>query len=413
MPPQLEERRPTMSPQLARRVAIFGGIAFVLFAALFFRLWFLQVLSGETYVSEAAQNRVRKVRIEAPRGNIVDRTGKKLVKTRQAAVVQILPGELPEAERDLAAEYNEKTSAAERDRLAARDRLRDLKRRDARRRKPPKLTAAQKAERRRLKRQGSKARAVAIPGLPADPAVRRLYQRLGNVIDVSPRAIHRRVIEQVAQTPYAAVTVKTDIGLAALQLPARAPGPVPRRPARDPVPAQLSARDHRRAPVRDAARDLAGRAQAQALQGRRRGRAHRQGRRRGVLRPLPARAGRLLPPGRRRAGRELRRPRPLRRPDRQAPAGPAAAALDRPQAAEGGDRGDGAPRRQASPARSSRWTRATARSSRSAPTRPSTRTCSPSRSARRITTRSTPRRRTRRWSTARSPAPIRRARPSS
>ena len=47
MPPSLEERRPTMSPQLARRVAILGGFAFVLFAALFFRLWFLQVLSGE------------------------------------------------------------------------------------------------------------------------------------------------------------------------------------------------------------------------------------------------------------------------------------------------------------------------------------------------------------------------------
>src|SRR3982751_371186 len=119
MPPQLEERRPTMSPQLAMRVAVLGGFAFVLFAALFFRLWFLEVLSGEDYVSQAAQNRVRKVRIEAPRGDIVDRNGKTLVKTRQAAVVQILPNELPEAERTLAAQYGARVSATERERLAA------------------------------------------------------------------------------------------------------------------------------------------------------------------------------------------------------------------------------------------------------------------------------------------------------
>ena len=109
-----------MSPQLARRVAILGGFAFVLFAALFFRLWFLQVLSGEDYVSQAAQNRVRKVRIEAPRGDIVDRNGKTLVKTRQAAVVQMLPeraagGRARRSPRRTA----RAVSAAERERLAA------------------------------------------------------------------------------------------------------------------------------------------------------------------------------------------------------------------------------------------------------------------------------------------------------
>ena len=73
MPPSLEERRPAITPQLALRVALLGGFAFALFAIVFFRLWFLQVLSGEDYVSAAAKNRVRKVRIEAPRGDIVDR----------------------------------------------------------------------------------------------------------------------------------------------------------------------------------------------------------------------------------------------------------------------------------------------------------------------------------------------------
>jgi penicillin-binding protein 2 len=211
MPTPLEDRRPTMSPQLARRVAILGGAAFVLFAALFFRLWFLQVLSGHEYVAEAAQNRVRKVRIEAPRGDIVDRNGKKLVKTRVAAVVQILPGELPEAEKQLAAAYGSKLSLAERERLAAAERLRELRRRGSRRDQRD-LTQAERRERRRLKRASQRTRPVPVPPMPADARVQRLYRRLGEVLDVSPQSIHRRVIEQVARTPYAAVTIKTDIG---------------------------------------------------------------------------------------------------------------------------------------------------------------------------------------------------------
>ena len=66
------------------RVAVLGGFAFVLFAVIFFRLWFLQVLTGDDYVNQARDNRIRKVKIEAPRGNIVDRNGRTLVKTRAA-----------------------------------------------------------------------------------------------------------------------------------------------------------------------------------------------------------------------------------------------------------------------------------------------------------------------------------------
>ncbi len=47
------ERRPTLTPQLAVRVAMFGGIALAAFAVMFFRLWFLQVLSSDAYVKEA------------------------------------------------------------------------------------------------------------------------------------------------------------------------------------------------------------------------------------------------------------------------------------------------------------------------------------------------------------------------
>src|ERR687894_3302586 len=95
--PSLDDRRPPITPQLAMRVAVLGGIAFVAFAIVFFRLWFLQVLSGEDYVSQARDNRVRKVRVEAPRGDVVDRHGQVLVKTRVAPVVQIVPSSLPDS----------------------------------------------------------------------------------------------------------------------------------------------------------------------------------------------------------------------------------------------------------------------------------------------------------------------------
>ena len=113
-PPNLEERRPAITPQLAVRVAVLGGFAFVLFAVIFFRLWFLQVLSGEDYVTQARENRVRKIKIEAPRGDIVDRDGNRLVRTRVAPVVQIVPSGLPEAELKVADAYRAARSSAER-----------------------------------------------------------------------------------------------------------------------------------------------------------------------------------------------------------------------------------------------------------------------------------------------------------
>ena len=51
------EGRP-QSVQLALRVAMLGGIAVLLFAVLFFRLWVLQVLSAESYQTAAAASTV-------------------------------------------------------------------------------------------------------------------------------------------------------------------------------------------------------------------------------------------------------------------------------------------------------------------------------------------------------------------
>jgi penicillin-binding protein 2 len=90
------ERRPTLTPQLAFRVAIIGGVALVAFAVIFFRLWFLQVLSGDKYLAEANDNRVREIKVQAPRGEIVDREGRLLVRNRVGYAVKVTPASLPE-----------------------------------------------------------------------------------------------------------------------------------------------------------------------------------------------------------------------------------------------------------------------------------------------------------------------------
>ncbi len=60
---------------MQRRIAILGGIALIAFGVILFRLWYLQVLSGDRYLAEAQGNRVRDVTVQAPRGEILDRDG--------------------------------------------------------------------------------------------------------------------------------------------------------------------------------------------------------------------------------------------------------------------------------------------------------------------------------------------------
>ena len=85
-----------MTQQFAVRVAVISGIALVAFAVIFFRLWYLEVLSGEEYLAEAENNRVREIKIQAPRGEILDRNGKVLVENRTALALQVRPDQLPQ-----------------------------------------------------------------------------------------------------------------------------------------------------------------------------------------------------------------------------------------------------------------------------------------------------------------------------
>lgn len=91
-----DERGPPMRRNSqALRIAIFGGVALVLFVILFFRLWVLQVIDGSEYLAEANSNRTREFRVGAPRGEILDRDGNVLVANRTSLALVANPQKLP------------------------------------------------------------------------------------------------------------------------------------------------------------------------------------------------------------------------------------------------------------------------------------------------------------------------------
>ncbi|HEX2085151.1 MAG TPA: penicillin-binding transpeptidase domain-containing protein, partial [Solirubrobacteraceae bacterium] len=149
------------------------------FAIVFFRLWFLQVLSGDQYLVEARENRTRSIRVQAPRGQIVDRSGNVLVDNRLSVVVQLEPQALPDEEIDAAAEWGQAMTA---------------------RSKRPK---------------GRRGEPVPIPPIPT-PELRDRFRRLGRVLGMRPSTIQQRAIEQLAIVPYSAVTVRSDVSKAVL-----------------------------------------------------------------------------------------------------------------------------------------------------------------------------------------------------
>src|SRR3954454_21481000 len=103
--PESEPERRT-SP-LALRVSILTGLAIAIFSVLFLRLWYVQVLSGDRYRNQANDNRIREVRVQAPRGDILDRNGKVLVANRTELAIQVSPQDLPPPGPDRARELKQ------------------------------------------------------------------------------------------------------------------------------------------------------------------------------------------------------------------------------------------------------------------------------------------------------------------
>jgi penicillin-binding protein 2 len=84
-----------LTPQLAFRVAILAFLTLAVFAVLFLRLWALQILTGDKYLAQATDNRVRTLHIDAPRGAILDRNGNVLVSNVAGTRVELWPADLP------------------------------------------------------------------------------------------------------------------------------------------------------------------------------------------------------------------------------------------------------------------------------------------------------------------------------
>lgn len=167
---------PANNQVIAVRVAIIGGVLLLLFAIVFFRLWYLQVLTGNSLAAEASQNRQRTVAVTAPRGDILDRNGKTLVKNRRALVVELAPASLPESERTAASEYGQKLG---------------------------KYLALPKAQRERAIRP--KVAPV------AEPELRQRYERLGKVLGLQATEVRRRVIRSLYLVPYANAQIRKDV----------------------------------------------------------------------------------------------------------------------------------------------------------------------------------------------------------
>ena len=92
------ERRVVRPPSIALRVAIIVAIALIAFGVVLFRLWFLQVLSGQEFRRLADNNRLRSARLVAARGVILDRSGTILVDNRPGLTVGIRPMDVPKGQ---------------------------------------------------------------------------------------------------------------------------------------------------------------------------------------------------------------------------------------------------------------------------------------------------------------------------
>lgn len=71
------------------RLFVLRVMVVAILATLLGRLWFLQVYAGDAYAEQASANRVREVVEPAPRGEVLDARGERLVRNRTALVVSV------------------------------------------------------------------------------------------------------------------------------------------------------------------------------------------------------------------------------------------------------------------------------------------------------------------------------------
>ncbi|HET7351058.1 MAG TPA: penicillin-binding protein 2 [Marmoricola sp.] len=81
--------RPSASEKSRLRLFVVQAMVLALFVTLFGRLWYIQVLTGDSYRAQAAEQSVRDVVVQPARGLIVDDQGRPLVANRSSWVVSI------------------------------------------------------------------------------------------------------------------------------------------------------------------------------------------------------------------------------------------------------------------------------------------------------------------------------------
>ena len=319
---------------------------------------------------------MRKVRIEAPRGDIVDRNDRKLVDARRSRrSCRSRPSRCPKrCARTPTPTARRALDGRER---AARRRTTSSRRSSApcARRRPQARKRRASAERRALRKAARRSprRCRSAAARLARPSLIALYQRIGRVLgDLAARRStsasirgHRRRAVLQRHDPHRRRRAR-------VQLPARAREDVPGRRRREALPARATRT--RRSPRSCSAR--VSRSRPQQLKEKRYkgvapGHADRPERAREALRQVPARHRRLHARRRRRDSAAATTSAVATRT--RAQAGRAAAAHARPRPAAGAATTRWrrrSPRVAATaprPAPSWRWTRATARSSRWAP----------------------------------------------
>lgn len=92
--------------RLSVRVAVFASLAVVLLAVGLLRLWQLEILNGDDYLQQANDNRIAEIRVQPPRGKVVDRNGKVLVSNRTRNELRVTPVELPSPGPELRSELS-------------------------------------------------------------------------------------------------------------------------------------------------------------------------------------------------------------------------------------------------------------------------------------------------------------------
>ncbi len=223
----MSTRGRTPTPELAIRIAAFGIIAFGVFAILFLRLWFLQILQGDTYLARATETKGREVRVAAPRGSIIDRDGNVLVKNKVAFVVTLQADAIPEEDRARIVQWGADQGVYERRVNAAEERIRDAVLDEGRKK-------ATKRRERLIARRVAQARRD-LPARPRDlsiddatPLLRSRLERVQPILRVSLNKLYQRVVNGTVRVPWAGPALKVDVSIGVrnylLEQQARFPG---------------------------------------------------------------------------------------------------------------------------------------------------------------------------------------------